>query len=110
MTPCSRALKIRFFKNSVLIMFLFCSCFMLNCSPKMSSIDKWLIFSILEPEFTSNIKIACVFGSSGNEALIVNKDDDVYALGSNCSGCLGSGDSHGSLEPRKGNNVFLIVI
>ncbi|GFY75775.1 RCC1 and BTB domain-containing protein 1 [Trichonephila inaurata madagascariensis] len=68
---------------------------------KMSNIDKWLIFSILEPDFISNIKIACVFGSSGNEALIVNKDDDVYALGSNCSGCLGLGDSHGSLEPRK---------
>ncbi|GIY98439.1 RCC1 and BTB domain-containing protein 1 [Caerostris extrusa] len=67
----------------------------------MSNIDKWLIFSILEPDFVSNIKIACVFGSSGNEALIVNKDDDVYALGSNCSGCLGLGDSHGSLEPRK---------
>lgn len=75
---------------------------MLDCIPKMSSIDKWLIFSILEPEFIANIKIACVFGSSGNEALIVNKDDDVYALGSNCSGCLGLGDSHGSLEPRKG--------
>lgn len=74
---------------------------------KMSNIDKWLIFSILEPDFISNIKIVCVFGSSGNEALIVNKDDDVYALGSNCSGCLGLGDSHGSLEPRKGRALVL---
>ncbi|XP_023240881.1 RCC1 and BTB domain-containing protein 1-like [Centruroides sculpturatus] len=67
----------------------------------MADIDKWLIFSILSREFLTNIKIACVFGSSGNEALIVTKDDEVYALGSNTSGCLGLGDSHGSLEPRK---------
>lgn len=67
----------------------------------MADIDKWLIFSILSREFLTNIKIACVFGSSGNEALIVTKHDEVYALGSNTSGCLGLGDSHGSLEPRK---------
>jgi hypothetical protein len=36
----------------------------------MSSIDKWLIFSLLKPSFISNIRIACVFGCSGNEALI----------------------------------------
>lgn len=69
----------------------------------MSNIDKWSIFSILEPSFISDIKIACVFGNYGNEALIVNKDDDVYAFGSNSSGCLGLGDSHSSLlKPKKG--------
>ncbi|UYV76445.1 RCBTB1 [Cordylochernes scorpioides] len=65
------------------------------------SIEKWLVFSILDPVFVANIKLACVFGSSGNEAIIVTKDDEVFALGSNSSGCLGLGDAHGSLEPRK---------
>ncbi len=53
--------------------------------------DKWPIFSLLDADFISTIKIACVFGSSGNEALLITKDDEVYALGSNCSGCLGLG-------------------
>jgi hypothetical protein len=87
----------------------------------MSSIDKWLIFSLLKPSFFSSIRIACVFGCSGNEALIgmsrslrtissyhlialtliVTKDDEVFALGSNCSSCLGLGETAGSLEPRR---------
>lgn len=66
-----------------------------------ADINKWLIFIILDPDFISSVKTACVFGSSGNEAIVVTKDDDVYAFGSNCSGCLGLGDSHGNLEPRK---------
>lgn len=53
--------------------------------------NKWPLFSLLSPEFLSNIKQVCVFGSSGNEALMVTKEDDVYALGANCSGCLGLG-------------------
>ena len=57
------------------------------------NVDKWPIFSLLNPSFLSNIKLACVFGGQGNEALIVTKDDLVYALGSNSSGCLGSGAS-----------------
>ncbi len=55
-------------------------------------INKWPIFSLLDPEFLAYIKQACVFGSSGNEAILITKDDDVYALGSNCSGCLGLGE------------------
>lgn len=66
-----------------------------------ADINKWLIFIILDPEFISSVKIACVFGSSGNEAIVVTAQDDVFAFGSNCSGCLGLGDSHGNLEPRK---------
>ena len=54
-------------------------------------LDKWPIFSLLENELLSNIKQACIFGNSGNEAIIITKDDDVLALGSNCSGCLGLG-------------------
>ena len=55
------------------------------------NLDKWPIFSLLDQEFLASIKLACVFGNSGNEAIIVTKDDNVYSLGSNCSGCLGLG-------------------
>ena len=54
-------------------------------------VDKWPIFSLLDIEFLKSVRTACIFGSSGNEALIVTKDDNVYTLGSNCSGCLGVG-------------------
>lgn len=64
-------------------------------------ICKWPIFSLLEPDFLSNIRYVCVFGNSGNEAMIVTKDDDVFAIGSNCSGCLGLGDVLSCLEPRR---------
>lgn len=67
-----------------------------------TDLDKWLIFSNLDKAFVSKLRLACVFGSSGNEALMVTQDDDVYALGSNSSGCLGLGDTHRSLEPRRG--------
>lgn len=40
-------------------------------------------------------------GSLGNEALIVMKDKTVYALGNNISGCLGTGDMHSTLYPKK---------
>lgn len=63
-------------------------------------ISKWSIFSALDPKFVVKFKLVCVFGSSGNEALIVSQDDQVYSLGSNCSGCLGLGDTVGVLEPK----------
>lgn len=65
------------------------------------SIDKWLIFSLLREPLVSNIRIACVFGCSGNEAIFVTKDDEVMSFGSNCSLCLGLGETVGSLEPRR---------
>lgn len=40
-------------------------------------------------------------GNLGNEALIVTMDKVVYALGCNASGCLGTGDSHSTLYPKK---------
>jgi len=64
-------------------------------------IKKWNIFSLLEPEFIVDIKLACVFGLAGNEALLVMKNDDVYALGSNVNGCLGLGDHPNTLMPQK---------
>ena len=37
----------------------------------------WTIFSLLDKEFAAQIRLACVFGNLGNEALIVTKDDEV---------------------------------
>ncbi|CAG5128531.1 unnamed protein product [Candidula unifasciata] len=70
-------------------------------SRHVSDLSRWPIFSILDTELLSKVKKICVFGSSGNEAIFITDTDDVYAFGSNCSSCLGLGDSHSSLEPRK---------
>lgn len=67
----------------------------------MQEIGRWPIFSLLDEEFLTSLRIACVFGSAGNEAIVVTKDDDVYALGSNSSSCLGVGDAQSCLHPRK---------
>lgn len=75
----------------------------------MTDLEKWLIFSNLDRAFMSTLRLACVFGSSGNEALVVTHDDDVYALGSNSNGCLGLGDTHGTLEPRKGRDMPVLL-
>lgn len=66
--------------------------------PKLS---RWPVFSLLSVEFLEGVRLACVFGTSGNEAVVVDKESDVYALGSNTNGCLGVGDSKSSLQPRK---------
>jgi len=47
------------------------------------------------------VRIACIFGNLGNEALLVTNEDKVYGLGSNGAGCLGYGDMHSTLFPRK---------
>ena len=57
----------------------------------MLDVTKWPIFSLLDPNEASKITKICVFGSSGNEAIYITDNDDVYAIGSNCSGCLGLG-------------------
>ncbi len=72
----------------------FCSRLLNYESTMALDTDKWPIFSLLDPEFIQSIRTACVFGSSGNEAIIITNEDDVYALGSNCSGCLGLGTWH----------------
>ena len=64
-------------------------------------LGSWTIFSLLDREFTAQIRLACVFGNLGNEALIVTRDDQVYALGSNGAGCLGLGDMHSTLTPKQ---------
>ncbi|GFO40077.1 rcc1 and BTB domain-containing protein 1 [Plakobranchus ocellatus] len=70
-------------------------------SRHVTDLSRWPIFSILDNELLGSVKKICVFGSSGNEAIFITKEDDVYAFGSNCSNCLGLGDSHSSFEPRK---------
>ncbi len=66
-----------------------------------SKLLMWPIFSLLDVSFLQNVKLACVFGSAANEALLVTQDNEVYALGANDNGCLGIGDSRSSLLPRK---------
>lgn len=44
---------------------------------------------------------SCCPGNLGNEALLVTRDDEVFALGSNGAGCLGQGDMHSSLQPKQ---------
>lgn len=64
-------------------------------------VNKWTIFSLLDSSFVSKIQMAYVFGNLGNEALIVTRDDEVFAMGSNCAGCLGVGDLQNVLHPKK---------
>lgn len=65
------------------------------------ALDQWPIFSLLDPAFFQGIKLAAVYGTAGNEALIVTHEDEVYSLGSNSNGCLGVGDCNSTLLPRK---------
>lgn len=67
----------------------------------MSDFIRWPIFSHLQEEFLCTIKLALVFGNSGNEAIMVTHDDQVFATGSNISSCLGLGDQQSCLLPRK---------
>lgn len=66
-----------------------------------SKLLRWPIFSLLDTHLLQNVKLACVFGSAGNEAILVTCDDEVLALGANDNSCLGIGDSRSSLLPRK---------
>jgi len=40
-------------------------------------------------------------GNLGNEAIVVTKSDEVFAIGSNAAGCLGLGDLQSTLMPKK---------
>ena len=65
------------------------------------ALDQWPIFSLLDPALFQQIRVAAVYGASGNEALMVTREDEVYALGTNSNGCLGVGDCSSTLLPRK---------
>ena len=64
-------------------------------------LKNWSIFSLLEPKFISNVRMAIVYGKAANETLIVTKDDMVYGIGNNTYGCLGTGDTHSTIYPKK---------
>lgn len=64
-------------------------------------LEPWSLFSLLDRDFLSSIRLACVFGNLGNEALLVTQNDEVFALGSNGAGCLGVGDMQSTLVPKK---------
>ena len=49
----------------------------------------------------TQVRVACVYGNVGNEALMITKDDEVFAVGSNGAGCLGLGDMVSTLFPKK---------
>ncbi len=66
-----------------------------------SQLSTWPLLSLLDHDLLQLVKMALVFGATGNEAILVTWDDDVYALGANCNGCLGVGDSRASLQPRR---------
>uniref|UniRef100_A0A8U7M189 RCC1 and BTB domain containing protein 2 n=2 Tax=Corvus TaxID=30420 RepID=A0A8U7M189_CORMO len=68
---------------------------------KMLDVGKWPIFSLCSPEELKLIRQACVFGSAGNEVLYATENDEVFVLGMNCSGCLGTGDMQSTIEPRR---------
>uniref|UniRef100_A0A672ZNA8 RCC1 and BTB domain-containing protein 2-like n=1 Tax=Sphaeramia orbicularis TaxID=375764 RepID=A0A672ZNA8_9TELE len=72
-----------------------------NISIHMLDVGKWPVFALLPPEELRLIRQACVFGSAANEALYVTVNDEVFALGTNCSGCLGLGDLQSTIEPRR---------
>uniref|UniRef100_A0A7N8YDG2 Regulator of chromosome condensation (RCC1) and BTB (POZ) domain containing protein 2 n=1 Tax=Mastacembelus armatus TaxID=205130 RepID=A0A7N8YDG2_9TELE len=67
----------------------------------MLDVGKWPVFALLPPEELRLIRQACIFGSAANEALYVTVNDEVFALGTNCSGCLGLGDLQSTIEPRR---------
>ncbi|XP_027003676.1 RCC1 and BTB domain-containing protein 2 isoform X4 [Tachysurus fulvidraco] len=67
----------------------------------MLDVGKWPVFALLPPEELRLIRQACVFGSAANEAIYVTVNDEVFALGTNCSGCLGLGDVQSTIESRR---------
>jgi RCC1 and BTB domain-containing protein len=66
----------------------------------MSSITLWPILHQLKPEFVSNIKLFCVFSESGNNVIIVTKNDEVLSFGDNKYGCLGLEHNVAVKEPQ----------
>ncbi|XP_004399545.1 PREDICTED: RCC1 and BTB domain-containing protein 2 isoform X3 [Odobenus rosmarus divergens] len=67
----------------------------------MLDVGKWPIFSLCSEEELQLIRQACVFGSAGNEVLYTTVNDEIFVLGTNCSGCLGLGDVQSTIEPRR---------
>ena len=67
----------------------------------MLDVGKWSIFQMVDDSILQLAKTVCVFGPSGNEAFILTKDDDVYALGANINACLGLTSGTSTLQLKK---------
>ncbi|XP_075873601.1 RCC1 and BTB domain-containing protein 1-like [Nelusetta ayraudi] len=67
----------------------------------MVDLSKWPVFFLLTPEELASVRQACVFGIAANEAIYVTADDEVFALGLNHGGCLGTGDGYSTIVPKK---------
>ncbi|XP_063173874.1 RCC1 and BTB domain-containing protein 2-like isoform X3 [Candoia aspera] len=67
----------------------------------MLDFGKWPVFALRSLEELKLIRRVCVFGSTGNEVLYATENDEVFALGTNSGGCLGTGDVQSSIEPRR---------
>jgi alpha-tubulin suppressor-like RCC1 family protein len=65
----------------------------------------WPVVSGLSPEFVSNIKFFCVFSETGDNVIIVTKNDKVFAFGKNDFGCLGLGHYNVVQEPKVVNEL-----
>ncbi|KAM4560343.1 RCC1 and BTB domain-containing protein 1 isoform 2-T2 [Odontesthes bonariensis] len=77
----------------------------------MVDVSKWPLFSLLSSEQQATVRQACVFGTSANEAIYITHGNEIFVLGLNCSGCLGTGDSVSIIVPKKldflhGKKVF----
>ncbi|PAA69568.1 hypothetical protein BOX15_Mlig017401g2, partial [Macrostomum lignano] len=69
-------------------------------------LDRWGVFSLIEPELWDQISWAVVFGNNGSEAILVanreqGSDCRVLSVGTNSSGCLGLGDAQSCLNPTE---------
>lgn len=62
---------------------------------------KWDAFSLIEDEVLATIKLVCIFGNTGHETLFINESDEVFGMGPNNSGCLGTGDTNNYVEPKE---------
>lgn len=67
----------------------------------MLDVGKWCIFHMVDDAILQVAKTVCVFGPSGNEAFILTKEDDVYALGANVNSCLAIPSGTSTLQPKK---------
>ncbi|XP_033334752.2 RCC1 and BTB domain-containing protein 1 [Megalopta genalis] len=61
-----------------------------------SKLKAWPIFTFLQPEFISKIRMVLVFGNLNNSCIIVTTNHMVYGLGDNTGGCLGIGTNENS--------------
>uniref|UniRef100_A0A8C5LXT2 BTB domain-containing protein n=1 Tax=Leptobrachium leishanense TaxID=445787 RepID=A0A8C5LXT2_9ANUR len=67
----------------------------------MVDFGKWPLFALISCQERCSIQQACVFGTSANEAIYTTLNDEVYAIGLNCSNCLGTGDNQSTMVPRR---------